>query len=129
MFTISGLIHLGIGYALALYLHDVRPWRSSSSGRNEHDVTSAYLTAPAHQSPVSPIPPAAFAAPPWMPSNAGSPAASIPVDPIEKQVDDRRTEGDQELLAGIEEFRNQLARLKTQHLPVDVAEPAASRGV
>ena len=45
-------------------------------------------------------------------------------EPSSKAVDVQRTETEQDLLAGIEEFRNQLARLRTQRLPDDLSDPA-----
>lgn len=65
---------------------------------------------------------------------AAGPMALTPSIPIEpelygearaKSIEPVRNDAEQELLAGIEEFRNQLARLKTQRLPDSLQSPVA----
>ena len=118
VFTISSLVHLAIGYALALYLHGLWPLGAHSTGGTSRERSLEY---PA-------VPPSLTEAPPTMPAVTAAVKlieAEPATEPSSTPIDVQRTETEQDLLAGIEEFRNQLARLRTQRLPDDLSDPAA----
>jgi hypothetical protein len=112
---VTALINLALGYGLAVYLGHARRPTSSHAG-DELSVALGY------ELPAAALPAADLSSPAdeTSPASLNVPVAAAPVDePVELE---------QEVLAGIEEFRNQLAQMKGQPFPGDAAGvPAASQ--
>lgn len=118
IFTISSLVHLAIGYALAIYLHGLWPPRARSSSEPSRENGATYPAVSPNLTETPPAMPAVATTENVVKDEQAS-------EPGSKDVDLQRTETEQDLLAGIEEFRNQLARLRTQRLPDDLSDPAS----
>jgi hypothetical protein len=113
-FTISSLVHLALGYALAIYLHGTRPCNCHRASTSDETPAPLVIPSACIESPYLGSPGATQGRPAEAePDAAASPGTTEP----------ERTDADRELLAGIEEFRNQLARLKSQRLPDDMQNP------
>lgn len=100
---VTAVVNIGLGYGLAVYLGHTRRCIDGVSV-DDHEIASE---APA------PVPMPAPAAAPIV---ATAPVADVP-SAAEAGLE-------QDVLAGIEEFRNQLAQMKAQ--PIDEAELAAA---
>ena len=99
---VTAVLNIGLGYGLAIYLGRAR----RAVAESVEDVHEIAVEAPTPIHAPAPVP-------------APSPpitAESAP--PAEAELE-------QDVLAGIEEFRNQLAQMKAQ--PADEAELAAAR--
>ncbi len=90
----TALLNIGVGYWLAVYLQRARRSVESDLPDDHAVATLGDLNLPAA---------AQVAAPPAVP---GAPAPSATAPAAEEQLE-------QDVLAGIEEFRNQLAQLKS----------------
>ena len=117
--VVTSIINLALGYALAVYL---RAGSARSTGMEPDDLTAASASVP------TPLSSFQQNRPPWMQTatspmagaGAQQPETSPEVAPMAPLAAVQEAEGpqtatsgmEQELLAGIEEFRNQLAQLK-----------------
>jgi hypothetical protein len=121
--VVTSIINLAAGYALAIYLR-AGAWESTALSSNDAGSVAMQaamaaaqpgaMSRPAVASAVFTAPPAASpAVPPQEPVPMRSSGASQP-EGKGAEPTGQRSDMDQELLAGIEEFRNQLAQLKTK---------------
>ena len=118
---VTAFMNIALGYGLAVYVgHGCLPWRRRVQGERPVDAGAVITTLidepvlelpdePATPEPVVEVPPSPFINPIAEP--VATPAAD-PVAIIEPAVELPGIE--QEMLAGIEEFRNQLAQMKAQ---------------
>ena len=142
---VTSIVNIGLGYALAVYLRKETAW--SASLPNETMMTSEALTGPVRagvaaelslhlqsqprdlswpaDGGAAPAPTAGTFSPGQPPVNAAHPAFAADAPPEEGRPLARTAELDQDLLAGIEEFRNQLAQLKGQGVDGAVHNPLA----
>jgi hypothetical protein len=93
---VTAVLNIGLGYALAIYLGPARGFKSQRSSLADEIPAEAPFMAPAL--PTAPAP------------TISSPAAPPAADPVAAEADEAKLE--QDVLAGIEEFRNQLAKMK-----------------
>jgi hypothetical protein len=105
---VTSLLNIGLGYALAIYLgHGRLPWTGDEpSVLEEDEVDDLIATEP----PVVPSIPAPSPAPSV--AEVQAPLEAILASPPTPGEDAADVE--QEVLAGIEEFRSQLAQMKAQ---------------
>jgi hypothetical protein len=121
--VVTSIINMAAGYALAVYLRagsvsaGTGSMEESSRAENHSTLGAGYATTLNPQ----PIPASTFSmsAPSTSPVPSGqdvTPAAAptFHAEPLASEPDTLRTDVDQDLLAGIEEFRNQLAQLKSK---------------
>lgn len=101
---VTAVVNIGLGYALALYLGRTRRCVGEISVE-DHEIASE-SPAPLH-----------------MPAPAAAPI--VAADPAADVTSAAEAGLEQDVLAGIEEFRNQLAQMKAQ--PMDDAELVAAR--
>jgi hypothetical protein len=121
--VVTSLINLWLGYALAVYLR--RDAERSRTGAPQ---------APAAQSSATNVPLRANGARLYAPGALSSAAtdreemtddAEMPSGIPDGAIEARTQEMEQDLLAGIEEFRNQLAQLRSiETLATSYSEPA-----
>jgi hypothetical protein len=95
---VTAVLNIGLGYALAIYLGPARGFKSQRSSLADEIPAEAPFMAPA------------LPAAPALTISSSAPAAPPAADPLEAEADE--TELEQDVLAGIEEFRNQLAKMK-----------------
>jgi hypothetical protein len=128
---VTALINIALGYGLALYLgHAYWPHRvrvieeaSAEGAVDQLDEEAAIETpAPAHLPEPAPRPVGAF------PEYAAAAPTAPQTAPAEGEAANS-TKLEQDVLAGIEEFRNQLAQMKAQPGAVVPAEEAAAATV
>ena len=121
--VVTSIINLAAGYALAIYLRagageSMAPTTNDPGSMAGRPAMSAaqpsVVSRAAVASSVVTSPPAAPAA--VLPQEPVAMHSSETPHPVGKGAEpvDQRSEMDQDLLAGIEEFRNQLAQLKTK---------------
>ena len=121
--VVTSIINLAAGYALAVYWR-AGTWESTPLSTNDAGTIGMYPAMAA--APPSSMTPSAAAStavmspritPPGPPSQekvAVQPSGISQPGEQGHQPADHRSEVDEDLLAGIEEFRNQLAQLKTK---------------
>ena len=142
---VTSIVNIGLGYALAVYLRKETAW--SASIPNETMMTSGALTGPARagvvvdgslhlqsqprdlswpaDGPAGSAPTAGTFSPGQPLVNTAHPAFAAEAPPEDERPLARTAEMNQDLLAGIEEFRNQLAQLKGQGVDGAVHNPLA----
>lgn len=114
---VTALLNIGVGYWLAVYLRRARGLAELAPA-DEHALDSLHdLDLPVAESITAASP---VATPPATPAAiATAPTTTAPA-PAEEQLE-------QDVLAGIEEFRNQLAQMKSRgegEAPTPAAAPA-----
>lgn len=122
---VSAALNIALGYGLAVYLtHGCWPWRRPAPAEALSEVFDAAESFPPEPEPdpepvpepiaavSEPAPVAPFIQPVSMP--AVDPAATLEPPPQSPDLE-------KEMLAGIEEFRNQLAQMKAQTTDDDEA--------
>jgi hypothetical protein len=137
--VITSIINLALGYALAVYLGSESASAAATEPMAQDASLQAFAAAGAFamdgkdlswptssmQAMPSVTPPARVAE-----TTVNSTAAGFKgMEPVESEPQARTAEMEQELLAGIEEFRNQLAQLKGQGFDGGVGNPFAPEAV
>ena len=142
---VTSIVNIGLGYALAVYLRKETAWSASMPNETmmTADVASVLARAgvaadgslhlqsqprdlswPADGGAAA-APTAGTFSPGQPPVNAAHPTFAADAPPEDERQFARPAELDQDLLAGIEEFRNQLAQLKGQGVDGAVHNPLA----
>jgi hypothetical protein len=112
--VVTTILNIGVGYALARYWAGYCPARPVAVEITGAPQTTDGFGAPALSPNLAST--ATTAAPP-LPAQVAAPRteeSDIPVHNEDKEVQERTAAMEQDLLAGIEEFRNQLAQLKAK---------------
>jgi hypothetical protein len=127
-FLVTATMNIALGYGLAVYLGHGRGWRGLFAGVSPaaiHDSLSMaqdqHIPSPELIAPVA----AAISTPPGNATaeSLTASAADLAVDaPL---ADDDATKLESDVLAGIEEFRNQLAQMKAQPAEMEAAPAKA----
>jgi hypothetical protein len=113
--VVTTILNIGVGYALALYWAGYCPALQVAV-----EITGAPQTADGSGTPaLAPNRASALVTNASPPVSAQSPAprteeSDVPVRNEDNEVQERTAAMEQDLLAGIEEFRNQLAQLKAK---------------
>ncbi len=118
--ALSALVNIALGYGLAIFLGHARMKQGNQSEELPHIDSYAEPMQAAIPEPMAPPAPAPdmHAPPTPMPAPAevaavAPPVAAAPAEPVAAAAEES-AELETDVLAGIEEFRNQLAQMKAQ---------------